>query len=122
MVFFIFLFNFRYNCLLANSGDPDQPSHYVASDLSLHCLPMSHKNDDRLILVNACYNISCCSFISLVDDEVWTTAFGKENFDTGREVDSNSKFIIASVTKAFTGTLLQMLLSEKGYVQYSLKY
>ena len=53
---------------------------------------------------------------SLVGDEVWTTGFGKENFDTGREVDSNSKFNIGSVTKAFTGTLLQMLLSEKGYV------
>ena len=55
-------------------------------------------------------------FFSLVGDEVWTTGFGKENFDTGREVDSNSKFNIGSVTKAFTGTLLQMLLSEKGYV------
>ena len=26
--------------LLANSGDPDQMPHYVASDLGLHCLPM----------------------------------------------------------------------------------
>ena len=30
----------------ANSEDPDQPPHSgVASDLGLHCLPMSHKED-----------------------------------------------------------------------------
>ena len=27
--------------LLANSGDPDQMPHAVASDLSLHCLPVT---------------------------------------------------------------------------------
>ena len=27
--------------LLANNADPDQMPHYVASDLGLHCLPMS---------------------------------------------------------------------------------
>ena len=26
--------------LLANSEDPDQTPHYVASDLGLHCLPI----------------------------------------------------------------------------------
>ena len=35
----------------ANSGDPDQTPHSVASDLSLHCLPMFHKKDARHILV-----------------------------------------------------------------------
>ena len=33
----------------ANSGDPDQTSHFVASDLGLHYLPMSHKKDARHI-------------------------------------------------------------------------
>ena len=28
--------------LFANSGDPDQTSHSVASDLGLHCLPVTH--------------------------------------------------------------------------------
>ena len=28
----------------ANCGDPDQTSNSVASDLGLHCLPMSSKN------------------------------------------------------------------------------
>ena len=28
--------------LFANSGDPDQMPHSVASDLGLHCLPMWH--------------------------------------------------------------------------------
>ena len=35
----------------ANSGDPDQTPHSVASDLGLHCLPMSHKKDARHIWV-----------------------------------------------------------------------
>ena len=47
MVFFIFI-----QILIdheANSGDPDQMPCYVAYDLGLHCLPMSNKNDTRLI-------------------------------------------------------------------------
>ena len=34
------LFGSRQKLLLANSGDPYQMPHYVASDLGLHCLPM----------------------------------------------------------------------------------
>ena len=44
----------------ANSGDPDQTPHSVASDLGLHCLPMSHKKDTRHIWVKMylfCYLI-----------------------------------------------------------------
>ena len=37
----------------ANSGDPDQMPHSVASDLGLHYLPMSHKKDARHIGKNA---------------------------------------------------------------------
>ena len=28
--------------LFANNGDPDQMPHSVASDLGLHCLPITH--------------------------------------------------------------------------------
>ena len=35
------LFYFRWKILLANNVDPDQMPHYVASDLGLHCLPMT---------------------------------------------------------------------------------
>ena len=35
--------------LLANGGDPDQMPNFVASDLGLHCLPMSHQKEARLI-------------------------------------------------------------------------
>ena len=35
----------------ANSGDPDQTPHSVASDLGLRYLPMSHKKDARYIWV-----------------------------------------------------------------------
>ena len=48
MVFFIF--QIIHSCghptekiMQANSGDPDQMQHFVASDLGLHYLPMSHK-------------------------------------------------------------------------------
>ena len=33
------------------SGDPDQTPRSAASGLVLHCLPMSHKKDARLIWV-----------------------------------------------------------------------
>ena len=38
--------------MLANRGDPDQTPHPAASDLGLHCLPMSHRKYARLIWVN----------------------------------------------------------------------
>ena len=34
------VFYFWWKILLANTVDPDQMPHYVASDLGLHCLPM----------------------------------------------------------------------------------
>ena len=37
--------------MLANSGDPDQTPRCAASDLGLHCLPLSHKKDARVIWV-----------------------------------------------------------------------
>ena len=36
------------------SGDPDQTLRVAASDFGLHCLPMSHKKDARIIWVNPC--------------------------------------------------------------------
>ena len=35
----------------ANSRDPDQKGHSVASGLGMHCLPTSYKMDARLIWV-----------------------------------------------------------------------
>ena len=34
--------------LKVNSVEPDQTPRFVASDLVLHCLPMSHNKDARL--------------------------------------------------------------------------
>ena len=34
--------------LFANSGDPDQTPQSVASDLDLHCLPVTHLGVSRL--------------------------------------------------------------------------
>ena len=36
-------FSFLFKIMQANSGDPDQTPHSVASDLGLPYLPMSHK-------------------------------------------------------------------------------
>ena len=50
----------------ANSGDPDQTPHSVASDLGLRYLPMSHIKDARHMWVkNAIFCLShksCRSF------------------------------------------------------------
>ena len=35
------LFYFRWKILIANIVEPDQMLQYVASDLGLHCLPMT---------------------------------------------------------------------------------
>ena len=48
---FLFWFFLKYNFLLANSVVPDQTPRSAASDLGLHCLPMSIKWDARLIWV-----------------------------------------------------------------------
>ena len=47
----------------SNSGEPDQTLRFVASDLVLHCLPMSYKKDARLIWVNASCPLDSCTFI-----------------------------------------------------------
>ena len=39
--------------LFANSGDPDQTPHSAASDLGLHCLPVTLLGVSRLQWVNA---------------------------------------------------------------------
>ena len=49
--YFSFLFKFSKKTIQANSGDPDQTPHFVASDLGLHYLPMSHKKDAMHIWV-----------------------------------------------------------------------
>ena len=49
LVLFVFL------NILVNSEDTDQTPHSVASDLGLHYLSLSRKNDARLICANA-YN------------------------------------------------------------------
>ena len=49
--------------LQANRREPDQTPLFVASDLVLYCLPMSHKKDARLISVkNASLVISITSY------------------------------------------------------------
>ena len=40
--------------LFANSGDPDQTSHSVASDLYLHCLPITLLGVSRLQWAKVC--------------------------------------------------------------------
>ena len=49
MAFFHFLLNFLKTIMYVNSEGPDQTRLSAATDLGLHCLPMSHKKDTRLI-------------------------------------------------------------------------
>ena len=48
---FHFYLNFKRKLLWANSEESDQTPRFAASDLILHCLPMSYKKDARLIWV-----------------------------------------------------------------------
>ena len=48
---------------VSKSGEPDQTLRFAASDLVLHCLPMSHKKDARLIWVK---NIKQFIIVSLL--------------------------------------------------------
>ena len=58
--YFSFLLKSEKKLLFANSGEPDQTPRFAASDLVLHCLPMSHEKDARLIWVDdseLCFNL-----------------------------------------------------------------
>ena len=48
--------------LFANSGDPDQTPRSAASDLGLHCLPITLLGVSKLQWVKCCYNILFVSF------------------------------------------------------------
>ena len=45
--------------IFANSGDPDQTPHSAASDLGLHCLPITFQGVSRLQWVNYHHIWSC---------------------------------------------------------------
>ena len=49
--YFLHLFKFNRTFCMQINGDPDQASRSAATGLSLHCLPLSHKNEVRLIWV-----------------------------------------------------------------------
>ena len=48
---FSFLFYFEWIFLLANNADPDQTPQNAASDLGLHCLPMSHVSFPNFLIL-----------------------------------------------------------------------
>ena len=50
----------------ANSGDPDQTPHSVASDLDLHCLPITHLGVFRLKCVTVI--IQCAGYLNTLDE------------------------------------------------------
>ena len=53
----------------ANSGDPDQTPHSVASVLGLHYLPLSHKKDGR----HTCIWVKKCNYFAYLIRvaEIW---------------------------------------------------
>ena len=50
MVFFIFI-QILKETSVSKQSRPDQTPRFAPSDLVLHCLPMCHKKDARLICV-----------------------------------------------------------------------
>ena len=53
----------------ANSRDPDQTPHSVASDLGLHYLHMSHRKDPRHIWVKM--QLFCLRMYLIRVTEIW---------------------------------------------------
>ena len=76
---FSFLFYFELKFLLANSEHPYQTRHSAASDLGLHCLPMSQKWDVRLIWVkhSVCVRVySSLTLLSTIFMPLWPRPAG----------------------------------------------
>lgn len=64
-----------------------------------------------------CRGVVGLSLAVVKGKETWTRGFGMADIASERPVYSSTLFIIASVTKAFTSTLLGMLMDEsKRYV------
>ena len=47
-------------------------------------------------------------------DEKWSRGYGTADLDSGRRVDNSSLFVIGSLGKAFTMTLLGNILQQNG--------
>ena len=65
------IFIFIQDIQLANRGDPDQTPRSVASNLGLHCLPVSHKKDDRHIWVKVSSSLFLSEMIVKLNDGKW---------------------------------------------------
>ena len=52
--------------LFANSGDPDQTSHFAASDLGLHCLPDTRLgvSSPQWVKERICFPLRAISLVS----------------------------------------------------------
>ena len=74
-VFFKFLFHFSMKFMSANRIAPDGMPHFAASHLGLFCLPMSHKEDARLIWVKS-FRKSCkSSFFHHLTKNIFTVIY-----------------------------------------------
>ena len=56
--------------LFANSGDPDQTPRYVASDLGLHCLPITLLRVSQLQWVKKLHSVNSIS-VTLGQQMIW---------------------------------------------------
>ena len=65
--------------MLANSEDPDQTPRSAASDLGLHCLPLSQKWDARLYGLKVIYKGCFKFFFALYADRICSDQHFVEN-------------------------------------------
>ena len=59
--YFLIFIQIKKELSITNSGEPDQTPHYVASDLVLHGVPMSHKKEASLFGLMQVKSIAECS-------------------------------------------------------------
>ncbi|XP_074651083.1 uncharacterized protein LOC141905899 [Tubulanus polymorphus] len=77
------------------------------------CFKYEDQLDDYIEHIRRCRKIPAVSVAVVQDEDIWTKAYGESDRETGKRATTKSLFCIASLTKAFTSTLLAMVLSEQ---------
>jgi CubicO group peptidase (beta-lactamase class C family) len=74
--------------------------------------------------VRSCRHIPGFTLSVVKANDTWAQGYGVADMTTGRTVDNQTLFGIGSLTKAFTSTLLAILLTDndKGYVPITSEY
>ena len=86
VVFFIFYSNFKRNFCKQTVENLIRRLNFAASNLVLHCMPMSHKKDGRFIWVKKSFKINSNIQTSQFSTETTVTIFKKKGCRKNRVI------------------------------------